>query len=441
MHQAYYRAINFPSNLYPSMSSSEVIKSLILLLTSIALMMIGFGMFSTFISLRMEIEGFPRQFIGYQASAFYAGVVLGSLFCSKVINRVGHIRAFAIFCGASASCILVFPFLKFVSVWILLRGILGFCLAGLYMVSESWLNARTTRDTRGSVLAAYMMVINFSFAAGQLLLNFADTAGPELFMIGAALYALALIPVSLTRSAHPDPVESHYFGIKKLFSLSPVAMVGCIVNGLVLGSLLSLSPVFIKEIGFDVATVSIFMTVFMISGLFMQFPVGKLSDMYDRRYVIAGASAVLFLATIPLMVFSSPGITLLYILAILMGGTTQTLYPLCISYANDFLKPEELVKASGGLVMAYGIGAAIGPALAGLLMEHTTPSSLFYYVGVVVLSYILYVFYRIPKREAPTEKDSFIAMPDATASTGGLAFDPRCDDDEEPAPAVAQGNQ
>ena len=391
------------------------------------MMMTGFGMFSTFISLRMEIEGFSRQVIGYQTSAFYLGLVLGSLLCSKLINRVGHIRAFAVFCGASASAILIFPFFKFISVWILLRGVLGFCLAGMYMVVESWLNSRTSKNNRGTVLSVYMMANNFAFAAGQLLLNFGDPNSTEFFMLGAALYALALIPVSLTRSSHPDPVESSNFKLSKLFKISPVAMSGCVANGLIIGAIIGLTPVFIRDLNYDIGIITIFMSLYMLSGLVFQFPIGKLSDVYDRRIVIMAVAITMGLATIPLIIIKVPGEYLLYMTAIFLGATSQTLYPLCISYANDYLSPEELVKASGGMVLAYGIGAAIGPTIAAYLMESVSPSGLFYFIAATIAGFVLIILYRIPKRPTPEDKETFVPLPDAVASPGGLEIDPRYD--------------
>ena len=411
------------------MSAQEILRSVSLLILSIALMMAGYGMFSTFISIRMEIEGFSKQVIGFQTSAFYIGLVIGSLVCSRLINRVGHIRAFAVFCGASASAILMFPFFKFIGMWIFLRGVLGFCLAGMYMIVESWLNARTSKHNRGAVLSVYMMSVNFAVAAGQMLLNIGEPTGPEFFMIGAALYAMALIPVSLTRSAHPEPVEATNFKLSKLFKISPVAMSGCIANGLIIGAILGLSPVFIKELNFEISTITIFMALYMLSGLFFQFPIGKLSDVYDRRIVILAVTVVLGLSAIPLIVIQSPGPVLLYLTAVLLGATTQTLYPLCISYANDYLSPEELVKASGGLVLTYGLGAALGPTIAAFMMESIAPNGLFYFIAATVVVFIVIILIRIPQRATPEEKEIFLPMPDALASPGGLDIDPRYDPD------------
>ncbi len=407
------------------MSAQEILKSVSLLILSIALMMAGYGMFSTFISLRMELEGFSKQVIGYQTSAFYFGLVIGSLVSSKLINRVGHIRAFAVFCGASASAILIFPFFTFVSVWIILRSALGFCLAGMYMVVESWLNSRTSKHNRGAVLSVYMMAVNFAFASGQLLLNFGELTGPEFFMIGAAFYAMALIPVSLTKSTHPAPVESSNFRLSKLFKISPVAMSGCIANGLVIGAIIGLAPVYIKGLDYSVSTITVFMSLYMISGLVFQYPLGKLSDIYDRRIVILGVSLALGISAVPLILIKAPGILLLYMTALFLGATTQTLYPLCISYANDYLNPEELVKASGGLVLAYGLGAAVGPTIAAFMMEFIDTNGLFYFITGVIIIYVAIILVRIPQRATPQEKETFIALPDAISSPGGLEIDPR----------------
>ncbi len=424
--------------------------SMAALLVSYGLLMAGTGLFNTFIGLRAEFEGFSRDYIGYLVAAYYVGLMLGSLRCGPLINRIGHIRAFAAFSSLSATATLVFPFVTEPWAWLLLRVVIGFNLAGVFTVAESWLNNRATPATRGTLLSLYMTTSYLALGSGQLLMNFGDIAGPDPFMLAAILFCVAVLPVALTRATHPPPVASPHFNARLLYRASPTALLACLCSGLSVGALWGLSPLFARDLGLSVAEIASFMSVVILSAMFFQYPIGRLSDRFDRRSVMLGVCSLAALASV-LMMFQlqvyapdSPwevarsttwlrhpmAITAV---AALYGGVISTLYPMGVAYANDYIEAEDRVAVSPGLVLAFGAGAAAGPIPAGYLMEWLGPLGLYLHTAIVSLALATFIGYRMTRRSwaGVVEKETFVVLPVATSTPIPLM--------EEPEPSKTAG--
>ena len=415
------------------MSISSNLRLLTSLLMSVALLMLGNGVFSTFLALRASAEGFSNDVIGWIASSYYIGLILGTFKCGALVNRIGHIRAFAAFSAVSAACMLTFGLFVYPSAWIALRIVLGFNLAGLFMVAESWLNTKATSETRGTILSIYMTITYLALGGGQFLINVADIGGDSLFMISAMLLTLALVPVSITRASYPDPVESSHMSMRALFAISPVAAVGCVVSGIIVGSMFGMGPIYAKEQGLDTQGISLFMGIVVMAGLFTQVPVGQLSDRFDRRGVIVAVTAGTAIVGLALIFGASLQIIPLYVWIALYGGFTATLYPLCVAYANDYLEPSQVVAASGSLVFAFGTGAAAGPPVAAFVMGNMGPRGLFVLSFGVCVLYIGFILYRMRIRSwAPVvDKEPYVPMPEVIATPVVSEIDPRAEVDEQ----------
>lgn len=408
------------------------------LMLGFGLMLLATGTFNTFAGVRAGIEEFPRPLIGAMMSTFYAGTILGAWLCGRVINRVGHIRAFSAFAALSAAVVLLHPFLLDPVSWTLLRGVLGFCSAGLYICTESWLNERVTTETRGTVLSLHAMVSFLGFGGGQLMLSVADPATTELFMLAALLFAFGVLPVALTRGSNPEPRDTGMFGPVALFHAAPVACMACVAAGLSISSLFGMGPPFGQEVGLTTNQISALMTAFILSGLLLQFPLGYLSDRFDRRGVIAAVALAAGLVAVAITGFvgfhltgdgidwSLHGLALLG-LATGFGALVATLYPLGVAYANDYLGPEERVQAAGGLVLAYGIGSVAGPLVAAGAIEWLGPVGLFVHNAAIGIGLFLFALYRSTRRgwAGTTPKEPFQLVPEATGTPGGWDYDPR----------------
>ncbi|HUI18330.1 MAG TPA: MFS transporter [Alphaproteobacteria bacterium] len=375
-----------------------ILASVAALLLGVAILNTGNGLFGTFLSLRMSLEGFPTEVTGLIMSAYYVGLVVGARTCHSIINRVGHIRAFSAFAATVSTIVLVAGFYVSPYAWGAMRAVLGFCFAGLFMVVESWLNARVGTARRGQLFSLYMMVSYSALGLGQLLLNLYDPRGRDFFMIAALLYSASLIPLALTSAATPTPVATSTLDFSALYRISPLGVLACVASGLVTSALYGMGAVFAQGSGFKVSEVSYFMGAAITSGLLFQYPLGRLSDRYDRRVVIVAVALATAVVSLGMAALAGRSEAALIALVCLYGGLSFTLYPLGVSHANDFLEPRDTVKASGGLLLSWGVGASAGPLAAAAVMARLGPRGLFLFVAGVTVLLALFTLWRMTRR-------------------------------------------
>jgi Arabinose efflux permease len=350
------------------------------LLLSIFMLMAGSGFLATLVSLRLNRAGSGTVMIGIVATAYFGGLIIGSLRAGGVVRQVGHIRAFAAFVALLSASTLSYALLTQPLFWMLLRLIDGVCVAGVFVCLESWLNDRAEPQMRGSVLAAYMVALYSGQAIGQLLLGATGALPAIPFQIASILISLAIIPLCLTRSSAPAPLEASAFSIRSLLAASPLGTWGAVATGLMLGAFYGLAAVHVRRLGLDLAETARFMMIVILGGVALQWPLGRLSDRHDRRRVIVGSFAMAALVSFALSLISGSG-PLLMGLGALFGGLSFALYPLCVAHCNDRLLETERVAASGRLVLLYSIGAALGPILAAGFMTMAGTGGLFLFIA------------------------------------------------------------
>ena len=370
------------------------------LLAGAALVMMGNGPLATLVSLRLDSLGAGRIATGLVMAAYFAGLTLGSLFAHRVVARAGHIRAFGAFASVTSALALAYPLIEDPLPWAALRLAEGFCMAGIFICVESWLNDHATPATRGKILALYMICLYSGQAVGQFLLGLDEGPGqPRVFMLVSVLVSLAVLPVALTRQAPPPLPEVASFPARRLYATSPLGLVGTVGSGLILGSVYSLGPVFARAAaGLEAQGAAMFMSAVIFGGVLLQWPLGRLSDAFDRRRVIVGTLAALLAAAICLPLFAEGGLAALFAAAALFGGCAFALYPLCVAHMNDHLGRQERVAASGGLVLAYSAGATAGPLLGSAAMSALGAEGLFVHVACVAGLVLGFALWRMRAR-------------------------------------------
>jgi MFS family permease len=373
------------------------------LIMATSLIQLANGFFGTFISLRVAIEDFGATMSGLVLSSYFAGFTLGALRCERILERVGHIRAYAAFAGLVVAATALMPLRVGPLPWLALRAAVGFGCAGLFVATESWLNAKAEPTQRGRVFSAYMFGTFLALALGQLLIGWAkiETAGP--FNAIVALFAAALVMVSTTRAEPPRGTTSAALPFGQLFRAAPIAVVGCLMAGLVSAAFYALVPAWMQDQGIARDTIAIFMLVAVLGGLAFQIPVGRLSDRFDRQVVLPAlslgfAGAAIALANLPhsrLVVFS---------LAALLGGFMSTLYPVCVADAHDHMPADRVVAVSGRLVLISGLGSITGPLIGTSVMARFSIDGLLYFMAAAALLLALVAIARRLVRAPPTHQ-------------------------------------
>lgn len=369
------------------------LRPILSLLLGVALLLAGAGLQITLLPLRAGVEQFGTFAIGAIGSAYYLGFVVGCVLGPYVILRSGHIRAFSAMVSVAASMALLHALIPLAPAWALIRFVTGFCLAGFYLVIESWLNDRSSNETRGMVMSAYVITNFVAIAAGQMIVTTHPVEGASLFMIAAILSALAIVPVALTRSAQPAPITIVRFQPRLLWEAAPVALAGSFMVGLSLGAFWTLAPAAVELRGAAVAEVAAFMTAAVIAGALMQYPAGRLSDRVDRRLVLLVLLGGSIATALSLWVYGGSGWTLLA-LACAFGALSLPGYSIAAAHGYDRTQPEEMVATSATILLANGLGAIAGPVIAALMMRALGPSTLFLFVALSQLALAGFVIYR-----------------------------------------------
>ncbi len=317
-------------------------------------------------------------------SSFFAGFTLGALRCTKIIERVGHIRAYAAFAGSVVAATAAMPLLVGPLSWLLLRAVVGFGCVGVFVTTESWLNSKAQPSDRGRVFSIYMVGTFLALAVGQLLIGWVPMEGAGPFNAIVALFAIALIMVSTTRAEAPLQTPTPKLAYGELARAAPVAVVGCIVNGLITSAFYALVPAWMQDKGLERGIIARFMLVAVLGGLAFQVPVGRLSDRFDRRIVLAVLSIGFAATAIVLVFLPRPSLWALPFAAML-GGFMSTLYPVCVANAHDRMPADRVVAVSGQLILISGLGSVVGPLIGTNIMARSDIDGLFYFMAASAL--------------------------------------------------------
>jgi MFS family permease len=377
------------------------------------------GFFGTLVSLRVAIEDFAAP--GIVLSAYFAGFTLGAMRCGKVIERIGHIRAYAAFAGMVVAATGVMPLVIGSAAWTILRTLIGFGCAGIFVTTESWLTANTLPAERGRVFSLYMVGTFLALAIGQLLIARADIKATAPFNAIVALFAVALMIVTTARTEQPRVAASAALPYGVLTRSAPIAVVGCSLSGVVSGAFYALVPAWMQDQGTARETIALFMLVAVLGGFAFQIPVGRLSDQFDRRIVLAFLSLG-FAATAFVMVFLPRANSTMLPAALLLGGCMSTLYPMSVAHAHDRMPADRVVAVSGRLVLVSGLGSVLGPLIGASLMTHFDIDGVFYFMAAAALVLMLMAGLRALTTEpaTPTRPPFNILTPQA----GPIAHDP-----------------
>jgi MFS family permease len=375
------------------------------LLLGVAFLMVGAGGLSTILAFRMGVAGLPSTVVGIVTSMYFVGLVLGTGYCHRLITTVGHIRAFAALGSVMSAATLAHALTLDPWLWGVLRLIVGFTTVGMYMCTESWLNEKSSNEIRGQVFSLYQVVLYLGQGAGQFLINVPDEHGMLLYILTSILMSLAILPVAITRVSAPELPKPVRFRLGRLWGISPTGMTASMASGAVMGAFYGLGALFAQQAGLATQQTSQFMGAVIIGGLVLQWPIGKLSDMFDRRQVMVGVSLATAVVCFAIMNKDVHNGTALLSLGALFGGLSFTIYPLAVAYANDYIDAEDRVSASGGLMISYGIGASFGPTLGSVLMDLLGARGLFIFIGGVALLLMVFIIWRITQRSSPPLAD------------------------------------
>ena len=416
------------------------------LFTGFGIIVISHGFQGNLLGIRSVIEDFNFIATGTMMSGYFIGFFIGATVVPKLVTKVGHIRVFAAFASMASLSSLIHIVFVDPYVWILARFLTGFSMIGIFIIVESWLNDRANNKTRGKVLSLYMLITYVGMALGNFLLNVSNPKHYEPFILISLLFSIALIPILLTKRKPPKFKKTSSIKIKELFKISPFGSISMFCTGFIFAPIFSLLSVYAITMRLSIFETSLLLVGVMLAGALFQWPIGSLSDKYDRRKIIIGSSIAAFALSLSAILVSGIGNSLpnlfiestvsfnyfstamdktkLFIFVILLSGVTLPLFSLNLALVNDYIPKEKFVAAGGGLNIIFGLGAIAGPVICSTLMHFLGPNGFFVHLLVFLFTIIIFGFYSLNKREIENNPESTFTPLPTTITPLGIELDP-----------------
>ncbi len=416
------------------------------LFTGFSVIMISHGFQGNLLGVRAVLENFNFIATGTMMSGYFIGYFVGANMIPNLVGKVGHIRVFAAFASMASLSSLVHAVFVDPFIWTLARFLTGFSMIGILIIVESWLNDRATNKTRGKVLSLYMFITFFAFALGNLLLNISSPKNYEPFILISLLFSISLIPILLTKRKPPTFKKISSIKIKELFKISPFGSFSTFCSGFIFSAVFTMLSVYAVTMNLSVFEISILLFSVTLTGALFQWPIGSLSDNYDRRIVIIGCCIVssifaflsigasglsfdnLFIEEMFRFNYFSSETTMdktkLFIFIILLAGMTLPLFALNLALVNDYIPKEKFVAAGAGLNIVFGLGAIAGPIICSVLMNFLGPNGFFIHLIIFLLVIAFFGIFRLTRRKYEDNPDSTFTPLPKDITPLGIELDP-----------------
>ena len=420
---------------------NKVLKNSWALFLGMGFLMMAYGFQGSLLGVRAVQEEFSLTSTGFMMSGYFVGYFIGAATIPNLISRVGHIRVFAAFASLASLVVLVHSVFINPYIWFILRVLTGISMVCIYTVAESWLNDRSNNKNRGSILSIYMVILYGTMGIGMFLLNFSSPKNFQPFILVSVITSIALIPILLTKKKPPTFKKIKAMTLKEVYVASPFGMVSSLFYGTIQSALFTLLAVYAASMNFSIFEISLVTFLLAISGAISQYPIGKLSDIYDRRKVIVfstfAASAFAILTLLVSGQIYLPGDlatnkTWFYIFLILFSFCSLPMFSLILAHTNDYIPKEKFVAAGAGLQFTFGLGAISGPFLCSIFMNLVGSNGFFIFLFFFHAVIGIFGLYRMRVRETVENPDSqFVALP-STITPAGIELNPTTEPIEEP---------
>ncbi len=364
------------------------------LLAALSIVILGNGLYSTLTPLRAVEEHFAPLIIGLLGSVYYVGYVLSCWQMPRLLRRIGHVRSFAalsLMVGLVTLLQGLFPVAWF---WLICRFFIGVGLAGVFVITESWLNDQAGNANRGAAMSAYTILFHIAFAGGQALAGSVPVKEYTLFAVVSVLSFAAILPILRQGGRHPHIEAITPIRWGRLVRLAPVGLSGSFIVGAADAALWSQGPIYGLGHGFSDAQAAGLMSLLVAAGALGQWPFARLSDRIDRRLVLIGAGAGALLLALGLVLVTNQ-VWLIYLLMGIFGFFVLSLYAISASCAYDEAGPGGSVEMASAVLLVNGVGAVIGPFVASYLMVLFGPNGLVIFLAGILATFISFVGWRL----------------------------------------------
>ncbi len=375
------------------------------IIASMGLVAVGNGLLFAFVPVKLAAEGFAPWVAGAVITGLAVGSLGGCLLTGPLVRRVGHARVFATFAAAVNLSVLLIALETDPALWILSRAVYGFAVAGLFIVSQSWLNDACENQWRGRVIATFYMTYVLAIGVGSYILKFVDVDSQEAPLISIFFATLAIFPVGLTRLRTPPPPEAVSVAVRSVWRISPAGLVGLLAVGGLTMLVQGFAPIYAAAVGYSQGDIALLLFLMQFGMIAVQLPLGALSDRIDRRIVLILASLLVVAGAATATQMGGAALAWLILVFAVWSGATESIYAIANAHANDRADPQYYVSLSSTLLVAWSVSGIVLPALATALTDTLGPRAFMVVAMVVAAAYAAFVAWRMVRREPAPEDD------------------------------------
>ncbi|AGZ82016.1 MFS transporter [Campylobacter fetus subsp. testudinum] len=379
-------------------SSKRVIISLSALFFGMSFIFIANGLVVSSAGVLLTSMNADKTMIGVITSFFFIGALTCTVVSHRLISKVGHMRAYAIFTAIFAISALSHDLSKNLIVWAALRFMLGFCYYSIVMVIESWLNAKTANSIRSRVLAFYEIIFYSCFGLGAVIMSL-NLDATKVFLIGTIFIILGSIPLNFLKVRSPQIPQTANISLPKIYGIAPLALATSIVAGLLINGFFSMSALFILAQGYSAKEAGVFIVSSMCGGFLSHMFFGVLSDKFGRKFAIILASCIALISSL-LFIVIKPTINIQYIFAFFLGIGIFVLYALALARANDVIEDKSrCVEVGRALLFSYLLGSFFSPLIIGFSINTFGDFGFIYFYSLTLTLLIVFAIFQksIPK--------------------------------------------
>ncbi|EHJ4130082.1 MFS transporter [Escherichia fergusonii] len=361
-------------------------RPVMLLLSGLLLLTLAIAVLNTLVPLWLAHEHLPTWQVGMVSSSYFTGNLVGTLLTGYLIKRLGFNRSYYLASLVfAAGCLGLGLMIGFWS-WMAWRFVAGVGCAMIWVVVESALMCSGTSHNRGRLLAAYMMIYYVGTFLGQLLVSKVSTELMNVLPWVTALILAGILPLLFTRILSQQTESRKTTSITSMLKLrqARLGVNGCIISGIVLGSLYGLMPLYLNHQGISNSNIGFWMAVLVSAGIVGQWPIGRLADKFGRLLVLRVQIFVVILGSIAMLTHTAMAPALF-----ILGAAGFTLYPVAMAWSCEKVSQDQLVAMNQALLLSYTIGSLLGPSFTAMLMQHYSDNLLFIMIASVSFIYLL----------------------------------------------------
>ncbi|MDE3826658.1 MFS transporter [Sinorhizobium meliloti] len=392
--------------MHRSPSSLLSIASIVASMTSVA---VGNGMMLAYVPFVLTRSAAPDWVPGAAVTAIAFGGLIGCLMGGSLIRRVGHARAFSCSMALVILAALMISLGVHPLLWVVARGLYGIAANMNFIITQSWLNHASENHWRGRAMALFYMAYVIGLGAGAWLFGQIPVEGNLAPIVTIFFTAVAILPIGLTRLPTPPAPARVSIDIPMVWRISPVAFIGVLASGGLSMLVQGFTPIYAAANSVSQKEVAALMFVMQFGLLFIQYPMGALSDRTDRRIVLIATCTLVIAAGIAALAVSFDNLLPLMLVFAMFAGAVETVYSIANAHANDRTDPADFVPLASTMLVAWSASATLVPMLVTLLTPAFGQRTFIYATMTVALLYALFVLVRLRSRERvpPELCDSF----------------------------------